>query len=997
MNRIQRDPSKWSENIEELSSSEKIYSHAESGESSEDSLIQFIDPFQKLDRITSFFNIDLSSFWNDSVKELYTTWHNLYENNTPSFTINGKSTAITSIEQGDAGFDFNNQYVFPKTLGDDYTYSPDYHYAVQQDDNLSYTNNPSLREVQQSSEIIGNHYYYRLIMPKNSRRVEAEDLSRNFWVISKVLTGLCGFLFTTESPLVKLLNGLTTELAELWQNVLFLWLAFKITQEKQLDKNIHIELVPVDGESLQVREFNVFLSGNYDISSDSRYEDYLYKYPESDLLLIPYSRSGGFYQNYHTTLVIHGIIGYFRRYQEPKAKDGGYSWNDHNKIIKSFSPALKIDIRDFAEKIVGIREKDQILTMGAPFSDVNNLEEDDPGVYYGQLRVVPDIKISDLDNSVFTLILSFYDIGKFYITGATDLQDAFIFSLSIPINTLGEISEIKAIINETEIPEIVRDDENISQLYLDAIESFSGITYPFINYPRYFYGAYKGETLTTTINSKQAIHYSDLKKISLPLNGQLIKIGNFLPTTDAEGNIDINGTFVNGSKIKDVTSPPISSLQYNPTSNQVGVREQKTSEGENTSYLLNLTWGTKVTGAQALTRPAVSGVGCSFSPSSCSLYIPYRDETGNFTYNIPVNETKKDYILASDEVKKDKLEIVGKQVIEEYIKYDAKNGFTTFVPKYNEEEEVDQMFLLFGAIGICPWVGGNSNGPQGLQFYWTQSILTHLYVYIKTSMDGLEDFGDKIIYNNKCIGYLKKMAYLNRTEENFPQSVDVSDNNEQYIFLSLKNGGRWRLPSVQVNGEKVLIYSFKETVGQETETKYILTETDLSSYTQEEYSNYIKEHPDECGDLAVLYKTALEKFISGDMTGLGLWTVYDGNKDTLPSGTTTWNNKQPYSGVNTYKQVISAPFSITDETPIFDNKLSYRVNGTPVFDGVNQITNTNGTYWFNTDRMKKVQYNKSSSGTGQYEVTLDKLKKLLWSERAVVPTSGWPITATKWE
>jgi len=38
-------------------------------------------------------------------------------------------------------------------------------------------------------------------MPKNTRRVEIEDLNRNFWVIAQVITAIGTYLFDPNGPI----------------------------------------------------------------------------------------------------------------------------------------------------------------------------------------------------------------------------------------------------------------------------------------------------------------------------------------------------------------------------------------------------------------------------------------------------------------------------------------------------------------------------------------------------------------------------------------------------------------------------------------------------------------------------------------------------------------------------------------------------------------------------------------------------------------------------
>jgi hypothetical protein len=50
-------------------------------------------------------------------------------------------------------------------------------------------------------------------MPRYKRKVEVEDLNRNFWVIGQVLAGICADLFDDEGPIGGMIKGLLKEIA----------------------------------------------------------------------------------------------------------------------------------------------------------------------------------------------------------------------------------------------------------------------------------------------------------------------------------------------------------------------------------------------------------------------------------------------------------------------------------------------------------------------------------------------------------------------------------------------------------------------------------------------------------------------------------------------------------------------------------------------------------------------------------------------------------------
>jgi len=63
-------------------------------------------------------------------------------------------------------------------------------------------------------------------MPKYLRKVEVEDLNRNFWVLGQTMSAVCAFLFGPNAPFAKLFEDMAAEITQLWENILYLWLAF---------------------------------------------------------------------------------------------------------------------------------------------------------------------------------------------------------------------------------------------------------------------------------------------------------------------------------------------------------------------------------------------------------------------------------------------------------------------------------------------------------------------------------------------------------------------------------------------------------------------------------------------------------------------------------------------------------------------------------------------------------------------------------------------------
>lgn len=116
--------------------------------------------------------------------------------------------------KNDAGFDFEEPYVSPDTNDNDQTYegvrgSDLVKSAAENEGNLQYTKEKAKDD------------YLRLLMPKYTRRVEVEDLNRNFWVIGQALNSVGKSIKNIGDEIINIYNIEKTR--------------FEITKEKDRD------------------------------------------------------------------------------------------------------------------------------------------------------------------------------------------------------------------------------------------------------------------------------------------------------------------------------------------------------------------------------------------------------------------------------------------------------------------------------------------------------------------------------------------------------------------------------------------------------------------------------------------------------------------------------------------------------------------------------------------------------------------------------------------
>lgn len=157
---------------------------------------------------------NLSNYWNESVNKFKTDFEKILPK------VNWDKT---NNKGHDAGYQFNESpYVNPNVNEinenyDDVRDTDALQAVLKNDEHLDYTiwNNKPEPIDQQIRK-----YITRLLMPRYKRRVEIEDLDRNFWVIGQNLTALNKIVLSIGD---NLLNQLIAELCGLWDNIYRLW------------------------------------------------------------------------------------------------------------------------------------------------------------------------------------------------------------------------------------------------------------------------------------------------------------------------------------------------------------------------------------------------------------------------------------------------------------------------------------------------------------------------------------------------------------------------------------------------------------------------------------------------------------------------------------------------------------------------------------------------------------------------------------------------------
>lgn len=196
-------------------------------------------------------------YWNKSVRNLWNSWMERIPSDPDD-----KQRDIGDTINSDAGFDFSKEpYVKPDLNIDNQTYE-----SVRGDDKIeSVLKNKKQMQythTQNKADGINTEKYIRLLMPKYLRRVEIEDLNRNFWVIAQTIGLISEYLLSPDSPLNELIKGILKEIAQLWDNVYRIWEALHGLGEKVSETNDRINKIVEATQKTKVR-INLNIYPNY--------------------------------------------------------------------------------------------------------------------------------------------------------------------------------------------------------------------------------------------------------------------------------------------------------------------------------------------------------------------------------------------------------------------------------------------------------------------------------------------------------------------------------------------------------------------------------------------------------------------------------------------------------------------------------------------------------------------------------------------------------------
>lgn len=191
------------------------------------SVVEFIN--DHADLIENFLDDCLerkTEHWNKSFDKLIETFNDMVVEDKQ---IGESIFTINDITAANAGNSFSGgEWVKPWQNINGYDYAE----VRGNDKSTEALNNPEF--LQFTHRIFDK--FIRLLMPEYKRVVQVEDLNRNFWVIGQILAAILEFLFNDDNPYKDVFDGILDEIAQLWENLLYLWIGFiAISQKKQVE------------------------------------------------------------------------------------------------------------------------------------------------------------------------------------------------------------------------------------------------------------------------------------------------------------------------------------------------------------------------------------------------------------------------------------------------------------------------------------------------------------------------------------------------------------------------------------------------------------------------------------------------------------------------------------------------------------------------------------------------------------------------------------------
>ena len=552
--------------------------------------------------------------------------------------------------------------------------------TLTRDKKLDYTHSQAPATAEEIKDWI------RLIMPRYGRKVEIEDLDRNFWVIAQVISAISSYLFDEDNNGVpKLIEGMAREISEIWENVLMLWTDFAaITQNgggntryivmplppKEIEHGRHFDCIGYDDviryklvDSYPVIE-NV--QDNYEVIK--RRLNYLTeRYYGDNLCILPIVRLDNYKHNFYSMEYYPGIFTYVNA--EKKWYVTPIKERHEDKLYDLIiSPRYEFDAR-FSQHLFSSKQdyKNRIIWQ-YPFSDIglaHTSNREERILMYGNLRMK----------------------SSFYLTDvvAQPLIEDFVITVKDPVGKLayGKDREIGRYVQkhqgftiEVEYEDLIGDEDTYGDLDSSTIY--------FALPDQTKDGYYMGETASWKKKTSDVVRINNLFNDS----AYVLKIGNCLPYK--LNNID---NFVMSSVDIDATHKNFTSMRGNVTADIT----PRTGPDCNRVTYYRFNWNT---------------------------YNPQYD--GNYNQAIPDSLGRKICFEMPKEYGTD-------YITEGAFRYDGLVAAKNFI--LSDPELRKSPCYILTTVGLTPWNGA----PNARRIYWDSSFVSHIYFYIPTIESLTED------------------------------------------------------------------------------------------------------------------------------------------------------------------------------------------------------------------------------------------------------------------
>lgn len=386
-------------------------------------------------------------FWNESVNKAVAIFLKTMDPTLAQIFLgkdrnnNDIFIGVSDVKNADAGWSFINRQILPRWVkpyvnidGDNYddVRSVDAIESVLKNKNqLQFTNK------QDKLDGVDADSWIRLLMPKYLRKVEVEDLNRNFWVIGQTLSAVCAYLFGDNS-IENLFRSILNELMQLWENVLYLWSGIALISQKDIVNDYIVQIIPIANSKEQgyikfdnfgttdkdcITYTNGVATVNWSIIQE-RIKHIAEQYNDVNLIIIPEIREGNYKHNYYYRVSYPGLLIYDTN-NAARNKKIDFQVSLSDQIVSGTSyPVIDLNYEsnlqsyNYLDKIGSIYEAETKYNYRFPYSDIINTTQQLGEVlpYYALLRMIPSINVT-YDNSqdgfqLGTITFAFNDVSQ---------------------------------------------------------------------------------------------------------------------------------------------------------------------------------------------------------------------------------------------------------------------------------------------------------------------------------------------------------------------------------------------------------------------------------------------------------------------------------------------------------------------------------------------------------------------------------------------------------